>query len=174
MTNGFLARNLFNILGWPKSSFGFFWKMVWKNSRELFRQLSNRPLFPLEVIHKVTSTLFDHSSGSHSNLNAHSPEAQFLAYLGIDVGLVTCIPRSFDKCAFIQCNVMQLGPPGGSDGKESPCNAGDLGLISWSRRSPGGENGNPLQYSCLGNPMEEEPGGLQSMGSHKSQTWLGN
>ena len=29
------------------------------------------------------------------------------------------------------------------------------------------ENGNPLQYCCLGNPMEEEPGGLQSMGSHR-------
>ena len=36
-------------------------------------------------------------------------------------------------------------------GKESACNAGDLGLIPVSRRSPGGEPGNPLQYSCLEN-----------------------
>ena len=43
--------------------------------------------------------------------------------------------------------------PGGSDGKESACNAGDLGLFSGSRRSPGEGHGNPLQYSCLGNPM---------------------
>ena len=42
--------------------------------------------------------------------------------------------------------------PGGSDGKESTCNAGDLGLILGSGRSPGEGNGNPLQYSCLGNP----------------------
>ena len=38
-------------------------------------------------------------------------------------------------------------------GKESTCNAGDLGLISGSGRAPGEGNGNPLQYSCLENPM---------------------
>ena len=39
----------------------------------------------------------------------------------------------------------------GSDGKESACNAGDLDLILGSERSPGEENGYPLQYSCLEN-----------------------
>ena len=43
---------------------------------------------------------------------------------------------------------------GGSDGKESVCNAGDLGLTPGSGRSLGEVNGNPLQYSCLGNPMD--------------------
>ena len=42
-----------------------------------------------------------------------------------------------------------MGFSGGLDGKESTCNAGDLGLISGSGRSPGGGHGNPLQYSCL-------------------------
>ena len=46
------------------------------------------------------------------------------------------------------------GLPYSSDGKESDCNAGDLGSISESGRSPGEGNGNPLQYSCLGNPMD--------------------
>ena len=41
-----------------------------------------------------------------------------------------------------------------SDGKESACNAGDPGLIPGLGRSPGEGNGNPLQYSCLENPME--------------------
>ena len=45
-----------------------------------------------------------------------------------------------------------MGFPGGSDGKESTCNAGDLGLIPGLERSPGGGHGNPLQYSCLENP----------------------
>ena len=45
-----------------------------------------------------------------------------------------------------------MGFPGGSDGKESTCNAGDLGLIPGLGRSPGEGNGNPLQYSCLENP----------------------
>jgi len=43
-----------------------------------------------------------------------------------------------------------------SEGKASACNAGDLGLIPRSGRSPGEGNGNPLQYSCLENPMERK------------------
>ena len=42
---------------------------------------------------------------------------------------------------------------GGSDGKESACNAGHLGSISGLGRYPGVRNGNPPQYSCLGYPM---------------------
>ena len=45
---------------------------------------------------------------------------------------------------------------GGSDGKESTCNAGDLGLIPGLGRPPGGGHGKPLQYSCLENPMDRE------------------
>ena len=44
--------------------------------------------------------------------------------------------------------------PGGSDNKESACNVGDLGLIPGLGRSPGEGNDNPLQYSCLENPMD--------------------
>jgi len=46
------------------------------------------------------------------------------------------------------------GFPCSSVGKESTCNAGDLGLIPGSGRSPGEGNGKPLQYSCLENPMD--------------------
>ena len=42
----------------------------------------------------------------------------------------------------------------GSDGRESACNEGDLSSIPESGRSPGGGNGNPLQYPCLENPMD--------------------
>ena len=44
--------------------------------------------------------------------------------------------------------------PGGSDGKESACNAGDLGSIPGLGRSPGGGHSSPLQYSCLENSMD--------------------
>ena len=47
-----------------------------------------------------------------------------------------------------------LGFPCGSAGKESACNVGDLGSIPELGRSPGGGHGNPLQYSCLENPMD--------------------
>ena len=47
-----------------------------------------------------------------------------------------------------------MGSPGGSDRKESACNARDLGSIPKSGRSPGGGNGNPLEYSGLENLMD--------------------
>ena len=47
-----------------------------------------------------------------------------------------------------------MGFAGGSDSKESACNAGDLGSIPALGRSPGGGHGNPLQSSCLENPMD--------------------
>ena len=58
------------------------------------------------------------------------------------------------------------GFPGGSVGKESACKARSPGPIPGLGRSPREGNGNPLQYSCLGNPVDRvEQGRLQSMGS---------
>jgi len=54
---------------------------------------------------------------------------------------------------FFKKRVMDLGFPGGSEVKASSRNAGGLGSIPGSGRSPGEGNGNPLQYSCLENPM---------------------
>ena len=50
---------------------------------------------------------------------------------------------------------MYQGFPGGLDGKESACNAEDLGSIPGLGRSLGEGNGNPLQYSCLENSMDK-------------------
>ena len=49
-----------------------------------------------------------------------------------------------------------MGFPGGSMVKNPPANAGDMGLIPGLGGSPGEGSGNPLQYSCLGNPMDRE------------------
>ena len=57
--------------------------------------------------------------------------------------------------------------PGGSVVKNPPANAVNTGLIPGLGRSPGVENGNPLQYSYLKNSMDKESGGLQSMGSQR-------
>ena len=53
-------------------------------------------------------------------------------------------------------HINTTGFPGGSVVKNPPANVGDAGLIPGSGRSSGEENGNPLQYSCLENPMERE------------------
>ena len=71
-------------------------------------------------------------------------------------------------------HILCTGFPGGSYGKESACNARDPGSIPGSGRSPGEGNGNPLQYSCLENPMD---GGFWGATIHwvaKSGTQLNN
>ena len=81
-------------------------------------------------------------SNMYLNLNLEIP----------DYGIVTVCP----------------GFPSGSIVKNPPANvaiAGDAGSIPGLGRSLRGGNSNPFQYSCLGNPMTEEPGRLQSMGS---------
>ena len=60
--------------------------------------------------------------------------------------------------------------PGGSDGKESTCNAADLGLIPGLGRSPGERNSNPLQYSCLENSMDRGAWWATVHGVANSQT----
>ena len=54
-----------------------------------------------------------------------------------------------EKLSFWHHHVHVLGFPSVSDSKESACNVGDLGSIPGCRRSPGEENGYPLQYACL-------------------------
>ena len=62
-------------------------------------------------------------------------------------------PFSTPQYMFRKFITLIRGFPGGSDGRESPCNSGDLSLIPGSGRSPEEGNGKPLQYSCLENPM---------------------
>ena len=61
----------------------------------------------------------------------------------------------------------QKGFPGGSTVKNPPASAGDKGLIPGSRRNPGEGNGNPLQYSCLGNRMDRGAWGAAVHGATK-------
>ena len=62
---------------------------------------------------------------------------------------LSCLPHSDSFWLFFFFNICFLG---GSAGKESACNVGDLGLIPVLGRSPGGGHSNPLRYSCLENP----------------------
>ena len=61
------------------------------------------------------------------------------------------------------------GFPGDSDGKESACYAGHLGLIPWLGRSPGEGNGTPLRHSCLENPMDR--GALWATVQEVAKSW---
>ena len=93
------------------------------------------------------------SPGKNTGVGSHSLLQVFFPTQGLDLGLLHCFP-------------------GGSDVKESACNAGDLGLIPGLGRFPGEGKGNPLQYSCLGNPMDRGPWWATVYGVAKSQTPL--
>ena len=65
-----------------------------------------------------------------------------------------------------------MGFPGGSDGKELACNAGDVSWIPRSGRSPGGGYGSPLQYSCLENLTDRGAWWAAVHGVEESRTQL--
>ena len=71
-------------------------------------------------------------------------------------------------------NTLLLGHHRWLSGSESACQAGDMGSVPGSRRSPGEGNDNPLQYSCLGNPMDRGARGATVHGGAKSRTLLSN
>ena len=79
-------------------------------------------------------------------------------------------PLPFELYILIYCTT----GCGGSDGKESACNAEDSGSIPGSQRSPGEGNGNPVQYSCLENSMDRGVWWATIHGVRKSRTQLSN
>ena len=72
----------------------------------------------------------------------------------------------------IRAVLIEHGFPGDSEGEESTYSGGDLGLIPGLGRSPGEGNGDPLQYSCLGNPMDRRTWRTTVHEVAKSRTWL--
>ena len=69
-------------------------------------------------------------------------------------GIESCGGRELGADCGFERVVREKGFPGGTEVKNQPASAGDMGLIPESGRSPWEENGNLLQYSCLGNPMD--------------------
>ena len=95
-------------------------------------------------------------------------------------GTLKCILQYHSsKASVLQCLAFfmvqlshPLGFPGGSEVKASASSLGDMGSIPGSGRSPGEGNGNPLQYSCLKNPMDRGAWGATVHGVAKSQARL--
>ena len=74
------------------------------------------------------------------------------------------------RCKLLYIGWINRGFPDGSDGKVSDCNAGNLGLIPGSGRSPGGGHGNPLQHSCLENSVDR--GAWRAMVYGVAKSWI--
>ena len=111
-------------------------------------------IYWLLYIKQITSKNLLHSTGNSTQYCA-------LTYMGKES------KKRVDLCLCITAS-LYYSFPCGSVVKKSTFNAGStgtVGLILRSGRFPGGENGNPLQYSCWRSPWTEESGGLQSVGS---------
>ena len=79
-------------------------------------------------------------------------------------------PSHITRISLKTTTILLLSIPGGSDANQSACNAGDLGSVPESGRCPGEGNGNPLQYSCLENPMDRGAWWAIVHGVAKNQT----
>ena len=94
----------------------------------------------------------------------------YFFHLLVIICFQSLFPKKFkrgDIISFLPAVLIRCFPRS-SVSKESACDAGDLGSIPGSERSPGNGNGNSLQCSCLENPMDGGAGGIQSMGSHET------
>ena len=114
----------------------------------------------------------------HSSTSIHPPST-IHSFTGLSIHLTRLINRPYlftPPCSlclnalsvFLHLTLTHLpyqGFPGSSEVKASACNVGDPGSIPGLGRSPGEGNGNPLQYSCLENPMDGGAWWLQSTGS---------
>ena len=96
------------------------------------------------------------------------PKVKVFFFIKLQVIIICTSPMKQSACSCVPFFVF----PGGSEGKASACNAGNPGSIPWSGRSPGEGNGNPLQYSCLENPMDRGAWWATVPGVAKSQTRL--
>ena len=91
-------------------------------------------------------------SPSNENPGLISFRMYWLVLLAVQGTIKGLLPYHTSKASILQHSAG--GFSGGSDGKASACNGGDPGLSPGSGRSPGERNGNPLQHSCLENPMD--------------------
>ena len=138
--------------------------------------LSGHTVFYLATLAATDLGQQESSDNKNNHLTGH-----LAAILSHSFSTWTLTPFSFSS--FLSCMELFpswrtlhgsscLGFPGGSNCKESTCNAGDMGSIPGSGISPAEGNGYPLQYSCLENPMDRGAWRATVHGVAKSQTGL--
>ena len=132
------------------------WPEYWRLSFSIVLSMNSQDWFPLGWTGWIKSLLQHHSSKA-SILRCSAFFIVQLSHPYMTTGKTIALTRRtfVGKVMSLLFNMLsRLDFPGGSDGKASAYNAGDLGSIPGSGRSPGEGNGNPLQYSCLENPMD--------------------
>ena len=126
--------------------------------------------FPLGLTGLILQSKGSQESSPIPQLKRINSSASFMIKSHIHTWLLKKIQLCRYCCGILQPPVIVF--PGGSDGKASVYDVGDLGLIPGSGRSPGEGNGSPLQYYCLENPMDRGAWWATVRGVTKSRTWL--
>ena len=124
--------------------------------------LQNIPFFFLSSSAPFLATVTWLHLGAHTIREVGSPHKGSLHARNL--------ARSIYSISTLNNMYLSTGLPMWLSSKESACQCRRHELDPWVRKSPGEGNGNPLQYSCLGSAMEEEPGGLQSRRWKESDT----
>ena len=108
--------------------------------------------------HQHPYIYFFYSNQDRNNLNVHQQMNTNKMWYICTIEYYSSIKKR--KSCYFQQDRQTLNQPWGSDGKESVCNVGDLGLIPGSGICPGKGHGNPLQYSCLENSTDRGAHGV--------------
>ena len=122
----------------------------------------------LLTVQGTLKSLLQHHSSKASILLHSAFFIVQLSHLYITTGKTIALTMLFNYA--LSQDIEDTGPPRWHGGEESACqcrSTRDAGWTPGSGRPPGGENGNPLRYTCLENSMDEEPGRLQSTGSQR-------
>ena len=147
---------------------------IFKHSNKLYQEflLPDDPSWELRV-HTGGVSAWDSACSKHSEIWQPQGSCHGLWVMG-----ASCLNSPRPKPLLLSFRVWNnTGLPGDTVVKNLHANAGDtrdVGLIPGSGKSPGEGNGNPLQYSCLGNPLNRGACWTTVHGVTKSQTWLSN
>ena len=164
------------ILSWL-ADLGFFYLLC---SILFYPSMKFLSLAKLYLRHSSLSTLYFLLGLSYLHTwfkYTHNPEYLYLElchFILTQICIFKCLPYTSSWMCYRFLKTYQVQHWASPDSKESTCNAGYLGFIPGLGRSPEEGHGNPLQYSCLENPMDRKAWWATVHGVEKSQTWLSN
>ena len=137
-------------------------------SRRTFFGARYQSTVGIQALRKIALVFIHHTQLFVIRINVFKPLKISKSFGNIDTFILWVMHSLYFRC------MSHTEVPSGSDGKQSACNLGDRGLITWLERSPKEENCKPLQYSCLENPMTGWAWWTTVQRVAKSQTRLNN
>ena len=172
--NSFVHAHESDFLGiFPRAEPNQGWILAKRDALYLNQRLSPIHWFPDPALIHFQGPFSCHIYDAAILFNAQQVCTECVRELEI-VEAVDCVSKGLSQTEFTVAAKygIYIGFPGGSDGTETACNAGNLGSVPGQGRSPGEGNSYSLQYSCLENPMDRGAWQARVHGVTKSQIQL--